>query len=75
MTIELEINDKNILKEILAFASRNKIYSRVYEDDEYEIFPEKEIVSAKQMAFRLDEAIEQEGISMEEFKKKLESWR
>lgn len=75
MTVELEIKNKNILKEVLAFASQNKINSRIFEDDEYEVYPEKEIISAKKMAKRLDEAMMQEGMSMEEFKCKLESWR
>lgn len=75
MTVELEIKNKNILKEVLAFASQKKINSRIFEEDEYEVFPEKKLTSAKQMAKRLDESMLQEGISMDEFKHKLESWR
>lgn len=75
MTVELEIKNKNILKEVLAFASQKKINSRIFEDDEYEVFPEKKNISAKQMAKRLDESMLQEGISIDEFKSKLESWR
>ncbi len=75
MTVELEIKNKNILKEVLAFASQKKINSRVFEEDEYKVFSEKETVSAKQMAKRLNESMLQEGISMDEFKRKLESCR
>ena len=75
MTVELEIKNKNILKEVLAFASQKKINSRIFEEDEYEVFPEKKLISAKQMAKRLDESMLQEGVSMDEFKRKLESWR
>ncbi|GAB2641103.1 hypothetical protein GCM10027035_38760 [Emticicia sediminis] len=75
MTVELEIKDKNILKEVLAFASSKKINSRVFEDDKYEVFPEKEILSAKQMEKRLDDAMNQDGISIDDFKKQMESWR
>ncbi|MFN3487906.1 MAG: hypothetical protein ACK4YV_02180 [Emticicia sp.] len=69
------IRDKNILKEVLAFASSKKINSRVFEDDKHEVFSEKDILSAKQMEKRLADAIIQGGISMDDFKKQMESWR
>jgi hypothetical protein len=75
MTVELEIKNKHILKEVLAFASQRKINSRVFEDDEYEVFPERNIISAEELGERLDNAILEEGMSMEEFKKQMESWR
>ena len=75
MTVELEIKDKNILKEVLAFASSKKINSQVFEDDKYEVFPEKKILSAKQMGKRLDDAMNQDGICIDDFKKQMESWR
>jgi hypothetical protein len=71
MTVELEIKDKNILKEVLAFASAKKINSQVFEDEQFEVFPSQALLSAKQMAKRLDEAVMQEGISIDELKKKM----
>ncbi len=75
MTVELEIKDTITLKEVLAFASLKNIHSRVFEDDAYESFPEGEKYTTKQMSEKLDKAMLQEGISIDEFKRKMESWR
>jgi hypothetical protein len=75
MTVELEIKDKNILKEVLAFASEKKINSQVFEDEQFEVFPSHELLSAKQMGKRLNEAFTQKGISVDELKEKMQSWR
>ena len=75
MTVELEIKNKNILKEVLAFASQKKINTHIFENDKYEVFPSHDVLSAKQMGKRLDEAMLQDGISIDEFIKKMESWR
>ena len=60
---------------MLAFASQKNIHSRVFGDDLYEDFPEGKQLTAKQMGEKLDKAMLQEGIDIDEFKKKMESWR
>ncbi len=70
MTVELEIKDKITLREVLAFASQKNIHSRVFEDDNYENYPGGEQFAAKQLAEKLDNSMLQEGISIDEFRKK-----
>ncbi len=77
MTLALDIEEGSVLKKMLEIANKYHIPSRVYENDEfiYQAHPKAPQYSAKQMADKLDKAIDKKGIGMNEFLKELESWR
>lgn len=77
-TVTLEVHDEADLHLLLSLAERLNLRSTVVEEDRLGDFlaePDGEPLTAEQLAKRLDEAAEQPGISFEEFKRELESWK
>lgn len=77
-TVTLEVHDEADLHLLIALAERLNLRSTVVDEDELSNFlseADGEPLTAEQLAKRLDEAAEQPGISFEEFKRELESWK